>query len=94
MKTLFVTLLSSIAFGFFASVAIIILRTTSSTPNTLLDFIAKDTVQTLTILGSIGVFIGSWLMKTQLKTSSAGAVSGAIIATLFSLLILLFVYWL
>jgi hypothetical protein len=46
------------------------------------------------ILGSIGVFLGSWLIKTQLKTSWAGAISGALIATIFSLLILVFVYWL
>lgn len=94
MKTLFVTLLSCIAFGFFVSIAIIILRTTSSTPNTVLDFIAKDTVQIVTLLGSIGVFMGSWLVRTQLKTSPSGAISSALIATLFSLLILIFVYWL
>jgi hypothetical protein len=38
--------------------------------------------------------MGFWLLKTQLKTSAAWAVSGALIATIFSLLILIFVYWL
>ncbi len=75
MKTLFVALLACIAFGFFASVAVIVLRTMNSTPHTVLEFITKDTVQILTLLGGIGVFMGSWLMKTQLKTSTAGAVS-------------------
>ncbi len=60
----------------------------------MFEFITKDTVQILILLGGIGVFMGSWLMKTQLKTSTAGAVSWAVIATIFSLLILVFVYWL
>jgi len=94
IKTLFVALLASIAFGFFTSVVIIILRTISSTPHTILEFITQDTFQILTILGSIGIFLGSWLIRTQLKTSTAVAISGAIIATLASLLILVFVYWL
>jgi hypothetical protein len=66
----------------------------NSTPQALLEYITQDTFQILAILGSIGVFIGSWLMNSQLKTSISGALSGAIIATLFSLLILVFVYWL
>ncbi len=94
MKTLFVALLSAIAFSFFASVAIIILRMTANTPHTVLEFITKDIFQILMILGSIGVFLGSWLLKTQLKMTTAGSVSGAIVATLFSLLILIFVRWL
>lgn len=94
MKTIFVTLLACIAFGFFVSITVIILRTMNSTPKAVLDYITQDTFQILAILGSIGLFIGSWLMKSQLKTSTFGALSGAIIATLFSLLILVFVYWL
>lgn len=94
MKTIFVTILACIAFGFFASIAVIILRTMNSTPQAVLDYITQDAFQILAILGSIGVFIGSWLMKSQLKISSAGAISGALIATIFSLLILIFVHWL
>ena len=94
MKTLFVALLACIAFAFFMSVAVILLRTMNSTAHTILDFMTKDTFQIGMILGSIGVFLGSWLIKTQLKTSWAGAISGALIATIFSLLILVFVYWL
>lgn len=94
IKTIFVTLLACIAFGFFVSIAVIVLRTINTTPQAVLEYITQDAFQMLAILGSIGVFIGSWLLKTQLKTSTAGAVSGALIATLFSLLILVFVYWL
>lgn len=94
IKTIFVTLLACIAFGFFVSIAVIVLRTMNTTPQAVLEYITQDTFQMIAILGSIGVFIGSWLIKTQLKTSTAGAVSGALIATLFSLLILVFVYWL
>jgi hypothetical protein len=94
IKTIFVTLLACIAFGFFVSIAVIILRTMNATIQAVLDYITHDRFQVLAILGSIGVFIGSWLLRTQLKNSTVVAVSGAIIATLVSLLILTFVYWL
>jgi len=94
MKTLFVAMLACIAFGFFTSIAIIILRTMTSTPQTILEFMTQDTFQIGMILWGIGLFVGSWLIKTQLKISSWGAFSGALIATIFSLLILGFVYWL
>jgi hypothetical protein len=71
MKTLFVTLLSFIALGFFMSIAVIIVRTTVSTPNILMEFIAKETFQVSTLLAGIGIFMGFWLLKTQLKTSAA-----------------------
>jgi len=71
MKTLFVTLLSFIALGLFVSIAVIIVRTTVSTPNILMEFIAKETFQVITLLAGIGIFMGFWLLKTQLKTSAA-----------------------
>gem|GEM_PF-2634138 len=45
MKTLFVAMLACIAFGFFTSIAIIILRTMTSTPQTILEFMTQDTFQ-------------------------------------------------
>ncbi len=94
LKTLFVTLLSCIAFGFFVSVALIALRALGSTPNTILDIVTRDIFQLWFIFGSLGIFIGTWLLRTQLKMSVIAAVLSGIIVTLLSLLTLAFIYWL
>lgn len=94
LKTLFVAILSCIAFGFFVSVALIILRAIGSTPHTILDIMARDTFQLWFIFGSVGLFIGTWLLRTQLKLSVISAVLSGIVSTLLSLLVLAFIYWL
>ena len=94
IQTFFVTLLSCIILGFFASVLVTILRVTDNTFQTVLIFLVKDTSEIFIILGSIGVFFGSWLIRTQLNNRLSSAITGSLVATFFSLLILGFVYWL
>ncbi|MFA6080619.1 MAG: DKNYY domain-containing protein [Candidatus Gracilibacteria bacterium] len=93
-KTFFVTLLSCIVLGFLFSILVMVLRVTDNTFQTVLTFLAKDILQVGVILGSIGVFFGSWLIRTQLNNHLSSSISGALIATFFSLLILGFVHWL
>lgn len=94
IKTFFIFLISSIAFGFFVSVGIIVSRTFNTSPEIIIDFMTRDTMQIAMILWSIGILFGSWLVRSQLKTSVGGAITSALLATIFSLLILAFVYWL
>ncbi len=94
IKTFFVTLLSCIVLGFLVGVLVVILRITDNTLQTVLTFLAEDMTQIFYILGSIGIFFGSWLIHTQLNNRLSGAISGSLVATFFSLLILGFVYWL
>lgn len=94
IKTFFVTLLSCIVLGFFASVLVMILRATDNTFQTVLTFLVEDTSEIFIILGSMGVFFGSWLIRTQLNNHLSNSITGSLVATFFSLLILGFVDWL
>jgi len=94
IKTFIVFLLSCIVLTFLVGVLVVILRATDNTLQTVLTFLVKDTSQIFIILGSVGVFFGSWFTRTQLDNRLSGAISGSVIATFFSLLILGFVLWL
>lgn len=94
IKSILITLLACIVFIFVLSVGGIVSRTVFGDFSHLMSFIEKPEIRLMGLMKIAGIFVGTWLIITQLGSSLFRAVGQSIVATVISLILLAFLFWL
>lgn len=68
VKSLLVTLLSLIGFVFFVALAVIIIRAIFGDMQSFIKYFMKPGIQMIGILKLTGIFLGTWLITSQLRS--------------------------
>lgn len=94
IKSILITILTLIAFIFLLSVGGMVARVIFHDFAHFLNFLDSPSIRMIGIMKIIGICIGSWLIITQLGSSLFRAVGQAIVATVISVSLLAFLFWL
>ncbi len=94
IKSILITILTLIAFIFLLSVGGMVIRVIFHDLAHFLNFLDSPSIRMIGIMKIIGICIGSWLIITQLGSSLFRAVGQAIVATVISVSLLAFLFWL
>ena len=94
IKSILITILTLIAFIFLLSVGGMVVRVIFHDLAHFLNFLDSPSIRMIGIMKIIGICIGSWLIITQLGSSLFRAVGQAIVATVISVSLLAFLFWL
>lgn len=94
IKSLLITILTLIVFVFLFSVGGIVAHAIFADFAHFLSFLAKPEIRLLGIMKIIGIFIGAWLIMSQLGSSFFRACGQALVATIVSAGLLTFLLWL
>ena len=93
IKSLLVTLLSLIGFVFLAALIVLIIRAIFGDMQSFFAYAMKPEIRMISIMKLTGIFAGTYLITSQLRSSLFSSLGQAMIATLVSIGLLAFLIW-
>jgi hypothetical protein len=88
-----VTLLSLIGFVFLAALIVLIIRAIFGDMQSFFEYALKPEIRMIGIMKLTGIFVGTYLITSQLRSSLFSSLGQAMIATLVSIGLLAFLIW-